>query len=86
MPLCIAVSAAMQIWVYRQMGGIAGYMDARLNNPTAFIGLGWVFMISESAPILAAFFIIVKLRRRKINWALVGGALLALFMLSLIHI
>src|ERR1700733_702505 len=84
MPVCVAISAAMQFWVYRQMGGIAGYMDARINNPAAFIGLGWVFMISESAPILVAFYVIVKLRRRKISWALVGGALLALFMIQML--
>ena len=83
LPLCIAVSCVAQIWVYAQMGGITGYMDARINNPGAFIGLGWVFMISESAPILAAFFVILKMRRRRINWPVAGFALLGLFVLQM---
>lgn len=83
LPLCLVVSFAAQIWVYLRMGGITGYMDARINNPTAFIGLGWVFMISESAPILAAFYVILKMRRRKVNWTLAGFALIALFVLQM---
>src|ERR1700722_4210642 len=47
LPICLLVSVAAQIWVYAKMGGISGYIDARLNDPNAFLGLGWVFMISE---------------------------------------
>lgn len=84
LPLCLLVSVAAQIWVYVRMGGITGYMDARLNNPTVFIGLGWVFMISESAPILAAFYVILKMRRQRVSWALVGFAIFLLFVVQML--
>jgi hypothetical protein len=84
LPICLFISVAAQIWVYARMGGISGYIDARLNDPNAFLGLGWVFMISESAPILAAFFLIVEMQRRKVNWILAGIALFALFVMQML--
>jgi hypothetical protein len=84
LPLCLLVSVAAQIWVYMRMGGITGYMDARLNNPTEFIGLGWVFMISESAPMLVAFYVILKMRRRKVSWVLVAFAIVVLFAMQML--
>lgn len=83
-PLCLAASAAMQVWVYSRLGGIAGYMQSRLDNPSAFEGMGWVFMISESVPILAAFLIVVHLQWRKISWSRTALALLALFILQMV--
>ena len=84
LPVCLFVSVAMQIWVYAKMGGISGYIDARMNDPNAFLGLGWVFMISESAPILAAFFMIVEMQRRKVSWVLVGFVLFVLFAMQML--
>jgi hypothetical protein len=84
LPLCLFVSVAAQVWVYLQMGGITGYMDARLNNPSLFIGLGWVFMISESAPILAAFYIILKMRGQRVSWGLVSFAIFILFAIQML--
>jgi hypothetical protein len=84
LPVCLFVSVAAQIWVYAKMGGISGYIDARLNDPNAFLGLGWVFMISESAPILAAFFLIVEMQRRKVSWVLAGTALFVLFVMQML--
>jgi hypothetical protein len=55
----LAVSAALQLWVYASHGGLAGYVDAfaeSIGGPQserAFIGMGWVFMLSESFPIVA---------------------------------
>ena len=84
-PLSIAVSLCAQVWVYRQFGGITGYMQARMDNPRAFEGMGWIFMISESAPILAAFFIIVRAGRTgNVTWKKVSIALAALFLMQMI--
>ncbi len=82
-PICLIVSIAAQVWVYARMGGISGYMDTRLSNPSAFEGLGWIFMVSESAPILAAFLVIVQMRRGRIRWSFAFIALLALFVLQM---
>jgi len=84
-PLCIVVSLCGQIWVYHQFGGITGYMQARMTNPRAFEGMGWIFMISESAPILAAFFVIVHARRKQmVSWPAVFAGLTALFTFQMI--
>lgn len=84
LPVCLFVAVALQIWVYAKMGGISGYVDARLNDPNAFLGLGWVFMISESAPILVAFFLIVEMQRKKMSWVLAGFMLLVLFAMQML--
>lgn len=83
LPACFAVSVLMQIWVYARMGGISGYMEARLNDPNSFLGLGWVFMISESAPILAAFFMIVEMQRTRLSWITAGLMLFVLFIMQI---
>jgi hypothetical protein len=84
-PLCVAVSLCAQVWVYRQFGGITGYMQARMNSPRAFEGMGWIFMISESAPLLTAFFLIVHVKNRgNVSWHNITAALAALFAFQMI--
>jgi hypothetical protein len=83
LPIFVAISTAAQVWVYKQMGGIVGYMETRLTDPTQFVGMGWIFMISESAPILIAFLVIVMMERRKINWSMVMIALAILFVIQM---
>jgi hypothetical protein len=58
-------------------------MDANHSDPGALIGMGWIFTISESAPILAAFFVVVHLQKGKIRWSSAAVALVALFLLQL---
>jgi hypothetical protein len=82
LPAAIMVSAVAQTAVYIRFGGIGGYIDSRLDDPNAWTGLGPLFMISESAPILIAFFVVVMMQARKINW---GLASLALAMLCLVQ-
>lgn len=55
----LLLSSTLQAWVYAQHGGIAGYMESFSESiddpmsPNGFIGMGWLFMLSESFPILA---------------------------------
>jgi hypothetical protein len=47
----------LQVWVYAQYGGIAGYIqvyESRSSLP-AFADMGWIFLLSESFPILFLF-------------------------------
>jgi len=84
LPVCLLVSAVAQVLIYAHFGGVTGYMDARLADPNhAMSGMGWIFMISESAPILTAFFVVVHLQQSKISWIGAAIALLALFLLQL---
>jgi hypothetical protein len=55
----MAISAGLQLLVYVEHGGILGYVDAFTRSvglpqtQSAFAGMGWVFILSESFPILA---------------------------------
>src|SRR3954452_13315736 len=82
--LLLAVTAVCQIAVYVQFGGISGYMNARLSDPGTFVGMGWIFMISESFPVLAAFAAIAYAQQRRVSWSLIAAGLLAVFLLQLI--
>ena len=69
MPLVLVVTALAQALVYASFGGISGYIDAYQNRPQEFEGSGWIFMISESFPILAFFAFAVFIRWRHIRWS-----------------
>jgi hypothetical protein len=79
-----AIATIAQICVYREFGGIEGYMDTRLAAPAAFEGMGWVFMISESAPLLALFMLVSYLNGRRVSWSIIVSATLVMFGLQLI--
>jgi hypothetical protein len=51
--LSLVITAGLQILVYRQYGGLSGYVAAYEAREEAFEGMGWFFMLSESFPILA---------------------------------
>lgn len=50
----LALTLLLQIYVYYRFGGIASYMAAyeMRHTRSSFQGMGWIFMISESFPIL----------------------------------
>jgi hypothetical protein len=52
-------TAILQSWVYLQAGGVSAFIDifqeSYQGNEDRFAGWGWIFMISESFPIIAAF-------------------------------
>jgi hypothetical protein len=68
LPVFVLISTIAQAGVYAKFGGIAAYMDSRLQDPDAWVGMGWIFMISESAPILIAFFLVVHLQQQRVSW------------------
>ena len=51
-------AAVLQLWVYARFGGISGYISTATaaDHREAMRGFGWVFMVSESFPILAMMF------------------------------
>lgn len=75
-PLAIAASGLAQVWVYARMGGVSGYMDARMQDPVAFDGMGVVFMLSECAPVLIGFFLILIARWHRASMSFVTAAIL----------
>jgi len=83
-PFCLVVAVVTQLWVYARLGGISGYMQARIDDPGVFRGMGWIFMISESAPILLAFLIVVRVQQRMISWPCIVMSLVALFVMGMV--
>lgn len=64
--LFLPISCALQIWVYACQGGISGYIRAfESNENAAFDGMGWIYTISESFPILLVIGLAVGAKFRR---------------------
>lgn len=78
--LALVVTAGLQVWVYARFGGIFGYIQAYTERHVSesFQGFGWVFMISESFPILVLMlFVIYGSRNRNYkSWIVITIVLL----------
>jgi hypothetical protein len=83
-PLSFVIAAGAQVWLFARMGGVGGYIEAIKNDPTTLQGMGWFLMISESAPILAMFLIVVHFQHGKMSWSKALGVLLVLFILQMV--
>lgn len=87
--LGMAIAALLQIRVYQQFGGIAGYIETVVefqglgdSDANPFKGMGIVFLISESFPILALFgFTIYAQQRPRLRTSWVLLIVLAIFVL-----
>jgi hypothetical protein len=84
------LSGVLQIWVYAQQGGIIGYIETftrAINDPefSGFAGMGWIFMVSESFPILAMIYFAVCVGRSRTAraWLAIGLALFGFFVLQM---
>lgn len=77
-PVVLVLTGALQLWVYDRMGGVLGYMST-YSQAEAFQGMGWIFMISESFPIIALIAFAIYARHRGIgdSWTMLIGVLLA---------
>jgi len=84
----LLVTGLLQLWVYARFGGILGYMHAAtgLENPDAMRGMGWIFMISESFPILAlmAFAVYAGRKESYKSWSVIVLLLLLYFILKML--
>lgn len=82
LPLALLVTSGLQCWIYMEKGGILGYIISyTLERREAFQGMGWLFMISESMPILAMAGYIIYARRRgqQVSWISLICILVAFF-------
>lgn len=83
MPVLIGISAVAQVAVYAHFGGVSGYIETRFADPAAMTGFGPLFLVSESAPILTAFFFILRARDKRVHWASILTGLVILFALQM---
>ncbi len=51
--VALLIAGLSQLVVYQQYGGISGYITSYAERREEFGGMGWLFMVSESFPILA---------------------------------
>jgi hypothetical protein len=82
----LLAAAAAQYWVYSRVGGLLGYVRAYERPGDAFHGLGLVFLVSESFPILAfiGFAILSARHKRLSSWWVLLLVLIAFFALKII--
>jgi hypothetical protein len=62
--ILLVISLVLQLWVYSQFGGLGGYIQSFEKNPEAFEGLGIVFILSESFPIILLLLYAVWSKKR----------------------
>jgi hypothetical protein len=82
----LVLIAAMQMAVYARFGGIAGFVASFESGDQAFAGMGWMFMIGESFPILLAIGYIAHWKHNRVNpsWHHVLLCLAVFFVLKLL--
>jgi len=70
--LALLITVTLQVYVYQSFGGIMGYIYAYEDKSGVFHGMGWIFMISESFPILAfmAYAVSAKKNENFRKWSL----------------
>ncbi len=85
----LGLSFLLQAWVYVRSGGIgafvAAFQQAYQTNDDRFAGWGWIFMISESFPIVAACLMASWAQRRRIVPSVLqlAGCALLFFLLQI---
>lgn len=75
----LAVTLSAQLYVFARFGGIMGFIYAYDAGVDAFAGMGWIFMISESFPILLMMlYAIMSVRYQQLrSWRVIVFALSA---------
>lgn len=83
--IVLVVAAALQIWVYARLGGVFAYMQ-NAGDRTTGENMGWIFMFSESFPIVAFLLLLVVARERGValKGPLLSAVLLAFLALCLL--
>jgi hypothetical protein len=76
--IALGVAAAAYAVILLEFGGVAGLVETFERQTAAFSGKGWLLVLAESFPLVAALGMIELLRRRRITnipTLLAGGAL-----------
>jgi hypothetical protein len=79
----LVISAVMQVYVYSRFGGIGGYVDAFEEGAENFQGMGWIFAISESFPILLVFALAIFAHRRGLGKTMASLVVMGVVILAI---
>src|SRR5680860_154563 len=82
----LIASSLLQIGVYATFGGISGYVQAFETQSERFEGLGLLFILSESFPVLALLGYVVWAAQRKstVSWSTIIVVLVTYFALRIL--
>lgn len=82
----LIVTGLLQVYVYLQFNGVRGYIDSFETQDEAFRGMGILFALSESFPIIAMMLFVVWAsgRPNRQTWLLIGLALVTFFVARLL--
>ena len=77
----LIITFAFQTITYIQYGGISGYINTFDTDSAGFGGMGLIFSVSESFPILSVIFVIFLINRKqlKVNWWIISIILFIFF-------
>ena len=86
--IALLISAVLQVFTYQKFGGVIAYINAATSNDTEssqFQGMGILFIVSESFPILAliGFAIYAQKYKRLRSLPVLIGVLMIFFVLQL---
>jgi len=83
--IALIVTGILQAWLYVQQGGILGYINTFTSTGKAFEGMGWLFVISESFPIIAmiGFAVYASKRKGMQSWLILLIVLAVFFILQM---
>ena len=82
----LALSGLLQIYIYARYGGVSNYIGLyESGESSAFQGMGWVFMLSQSFPILFAigYAFYAKANRKFDKWSYIVLFAIIFFILKL---
>lgn len=79
------ITFSLQTFIYIKYRGISGYIQTYTEGGEGFAGMGWLFMISESFPILLLFLIAYKnnINNKRTTYIYITFLFIALFILRL---
>lgn len=87
-PFALLITGVLQVAVYARYGGVLAYLQTAtdLEDPRAMQGMGFIFLIAESFPLIAmmAFAVYAKDRPRFRSWRWLAFVLIAYFALALL--
>jgi hypothetical protein len=86
--IMLVITAFLQGWVYSKFGGILGYMHATTDTDVSdqLQGMGFIFLVSETFPILAMALFAVQARDREAlkSWPVLAFALVVFLLLRIL--
>jgi hypothetical protein len=90
--LCaLLLSGALQCWIYARFGGVLGFIEAfsdsigKPESEQSLKGWGWIFLVSESFPVLAILLFAVLASRSAAarSWLVIIAVLFGYFLLKI---